>query len=79
LRDKLVEALKTYCVPPDEQTCDSYQARYQDNACYCGNPDYTQYNRDMRRCEVICPAGQKVVKVDVCPYAGFGAVVVKDF
>jgi hypothetical protein len=79
LRAKLTEALKTYCVPPDEQTCGSYQARYQNGSCYCGNPDYTYYDAAARRCRIKCPAGQIPQQADVCPSAGYGGLLVKDF
>jgi hypothetical protein len=79
LRAKLTEALKTYCVPPSEDVCVDMAARYQNFACYCGDPTYMYYDREARRCRVKCPAGQIVKPVTVCPTAGYGARFVKDF
>jgi hypothetical protein len=79
LRDKLSEALKTYCVPKDEQTCVNMAARYRNNRCDCGNPAYMKYNRELRKCEVICPAGQMPEKTSGGCQAGYGGIVVKNF
>jgi hypothetical protein len=37
-----------------------------------------KYNRELRKCEVICPAGQIPEKASGCE-AGFGGIIVKDF
>jgi hypothetical protein len=74
----LTEALKTYCVPADGETCVDMAARYKNNACDCGDPTYMKYNKELRKCEVICPAGQIPEKASGCE-AGFGGIVVKDF
>jgi hypothetical protein len=79
LRSKLTEALKTYCVPPSGEVCADMAARYQSSSCYCGDPDYMYYDREARSCRVRCPAGQIARKASVCPSAGFGGRLVKDF
>jgi syndecan 4 len=56
LRAKLIEALKTYCVPPDEAGCSSpYRANYNGTRCVCPSGG-RYYNGSSRRCET-CGAG----------------------
>jgi hypothetical protein len=78
LRDKLTEALKAYCVPPSEEVCAAMAARHRGGFCDCGDSTYMKYNREDRKCEVICPAGQIPEKASGCE-AGYGGIVVKDF
>jgi hypothetical protein len=78
VRDNFTKALKDHCVPPSVEVCVDMAARYKDNACDCGDPIYMQYNRELRKCEPRCPAGQVPEKVSGC-IAGYGGLIVKDF
>jgi hypothetical protein len=79
VRDNFTKALKDHCVPPSVEVCEELMvARYQNSACYCGDPTYMKYKRELRKCEVICPAGQIPEKASGCE-GGYGGIVVKDF
>jgi hypothetical protein len=79
LRENLTQALQNYCIPKDEEGCGIARPRYQDNACYCGDPIYMYYDSVDRTCRVKCPAGQVSKIASVCPTAGYGGKLVKDF
>jgi hypothetical protein len=53
-------------------------ARYRNNSCDCGDPLYMRYSRELRKCEVVCPAGQIPEKSSGCE-AGYGGIIVKNF
>ena len=88
LRAALTRALENQCIPKDEEGCGIYKPRFEDNACYCGNPIYMRYDTAQRTCQVICPAGQMPdivssiqtlgASASGCP-AGYGPMIIKDF
>jgi hypothetical protein len=79
LRESLTSALQTYCIPKDVKGCGIMMPRYQDSSCYCGNSIYMYYDSVDRTCRVRCPAGQIARAASVCPTAGYGGKLVKDF
>jgi hypothetical protein len=79
LRETLTQALQNYCVPKDAEGCRIMQPRYQNSSCYCGDPIYMYYDATARTCRVKCPAGQIARTASVCPTAGYGGKLVKNF
>ena len=77
LSSELASKLSQYCMPKDTEGCGIMRPRYQNGACYCGDTAYMWYDAEARR--VKCPAGQIPIVASVCPSAGYGGKLVKDF
>ena len=63
------DLLGKYCYPLEEDCGTAYEPIYNnsDDKCMCHNNTHLYYNRDIRKCELKCPAGKVIEATSRCP------------